>query len=89
MYFPGLAGYSSTKYALNAISLTARAELEPDHIVVSVFHPKMTSTGFGQNSRGEKYVSSAGRPGMTAETPEAVALAIVGQIISEEPEVLR
>ncbi len=58
-YFPTLAAYASTKYALNALSLTARQELQNDKIVVSVFHPKMTATEFGQNAKGEKYVSSA------------------------------
>ena len=87
-YYPELAAYSSTKYALNAISLTARQELEKDSIVVSVFHPKMTATDFGQNSAGEKYVSSAGRPGMQVDTAEAVAQAIVGQIESEEAEAM-
>jgi short-subunit dehydrogenase len=85
-YYPGLAAYASTKYALNALSLTARAELEPDHIVVSVFHPKMTATEFGANSRGDKYVSSAGRPGMTVDTPEEVAEEILKQIESETAE---
>ena len=72
-YFPQLGGYASTKYALNALSLTARQELASDNIVVSVFHPKMTATEFGQNARGETYHSGAGRPGMTVDTPEAVA----------------
>jgi len=85
-YFPRLAAYSSTKYALNSISLTARQELEADKIVVSVFHPKMTATDFGKNSIGEKYSSFAGRPGMTVDTAEDVAKAIVEQIESEEPE---
>jgi short-subunit dehydrogenase len=85
-YFPGLAAYASTKYALNAITLTARAELEQDHVVVSAFHPKMTATKFGENSAGEKYVSSAGRPGMQVDTPETVAKAIVAQIQSEDAE---
>jgi short-subunit dehydrogenase len=85
-YYPGLAAYSSTKYALNSISLTARQELEPDHIVVSVFHPKMTATDFGKNSAGEKYESRAGRPGMTVDTPEDVAMHISEQIESEAPE---
>jgi len=85
-YFPGLAAYASTKYALNAITLTARQELEKDNIVVSVFHPKMTATDFGANVRGEKYVSAAGRPGMSADTPEAVAEAVLEQIRSEAPE---
>jgi len=89
MYFPELAAYSSTKYALNSISLTARQELEKDKIVVSVFHPRMTATDFGQNAKGTKYVSSAGRPGMNAESAEEVADAIAEQIESEEPEVMR
>ena len=85
-YFPGLAAYASTKYALNAISLTARAELAKDNIIVSVFHPKMTATNFGVNSRGEKYVSSAGRPGMQVDTAEQVAEKIVEQIKSGSAE---
>jgi short-subunit dehydrogenase len=85
-YYPSLAAYSSTKYALNSISLTARQELEPDHIVVSVFHPKMTATDFGKNSAGEKYDSSAGRPGMNVDTAEEVAKHIVEQIENEQPE---
>jgi short-subunit dehydrogenase len=85
-YFPRLTAYASTKYALNAISLTARQELEKDKIIVSVFHPKMTATEFGQNSRGEKYVSSAGRPSMQVDTAEEVAVQISKQIESEEPE---
>lgn len=85
-YFPELGGYASTKYALNALSLTARQELASDNIIVSVFHPKMTATGFGQNARGEKYHSAAGRPGMTVDTPQAVAEKIVGLIESGEAE---
>lgn len=85
-YFPNLAAYSSTKYALNAISLTARQELEQDGIIVSIFHPKMTATQFGANARGEKYNSAAGRPGMSVDTPEQVAEQVVKQIESGTPE---
>jgi len=85
-YYPLLAAYSSTKYALNAISLTARLELADDKIIVSVFHPKMTATDFGKNSRGEKYSSAAGRPGMSVDTPEEVAKRIADQIESEDAE---
>src|SRR5581483_3467237 len=49
-YFPNLGAYASTKYALNAISLTAREELKKDGIIVSVMHPKMTATDFGKNA---------------------------------------
>ena len=87
-YFPGLAAYASTKSALNTISLTAREELKKDNITVSVFYPKMTATEFGQNSRGEKYVSAAGRPGLQVDTPETVAENIIKQIESEGAEVM-
>jgi short-subunit dehydrogenase len=85
-YYPGLGAYASTKYALNALSLTARAELEKDGIVVSVFHPKMTATDFGKNSRGAQYESRAGRPGMTVDTAEQVAEKIADQIESGDAE---
>jgi short-subunit dehydrogenase len=85
-YFPNLAAYASTKYALNVLSLTAREELKKDNIVVSVFHPKMTATDFGKNVKGTPYVSSAGRPGMTVDSPEKVAKAIVELIESEQAE---
>jgi len=49
-YFPWLGAYASTKYALNALSLTARQELEPDNIIVSVMHPGLTATDFGKNA---------------------------------------
>jgi NAD(P)-dependent dehydrogenase (short-subunit alcohol dehydrogenase family) len=79
-----LAAYASTKYALNALSLTARQELAKDNIIVSVFHPKMTATDFGKNARGQKYDSHAGRPGMSVDTPEAVAERIADQILHPE-----
>lgn len=85
-YFPRLAAYSSTKYALNALTLTARAELEEDKIVVSAFHPKMTATQFGANASGNKYDSHAGRPGMTVDTAELVAEKIADLIESGDAE---
>jgi len=84
--FPQLGGYASTKYALNALSLTARQELASDNIVVSVFHPKMTATEFGQNARGETYHSGAGRPGMIVDTRKAVAEKMIQLIESGEAE---
>lgn len=49
-YFPYLGAYASTKYALNALSLTARAELEKDTIVVGIVLPGMTDTDFGKHA---------------------------------------
>ena len=81
-YYPRLAAYASTKYALNALSLTARSELEGLGIVVSVFHPKMTATDFGKNAHGTTYDSSAGQPGMTVDTADQVAEAMLAQLES-------
>lgn len=49
-YYPFLGAYAATKYALNAISLTARTELEKENIIVGVMHPGMTDTDFGKNA---------------------------------------
>ena len=87
--FHGLeTSFFSTKYALNALSFTAREELSGSGIVVSVLHPKMTATDFGQNARGETYDSRSGRRGISVDTPEAVAEAIGKLIESEEAEAL-
>jgi short-subunit dehydrogenase len=49
-YIPNIGGYASTKYALNALSLTARAELEKDNIVVSIIRPGLVDTDFGKHT---------------------------------------
>jgi short-subunit dehydrogenase len=88
-YFPNLAAYASTKYALNALSLTARAELVKDNIIVSVMHPKMTATNFGKNSiHVEKFrnIRPGDRPEMKVDTAEQVAEKIAELITSEAPE---
>jgi short-subunit dehydrogenase len=91
-YIPNLGSYASTKYALNALSLTARKELEKDKIVVSVFHPRMTATNFGKNATGmrlnEDRASSNFRSEMPIDKPEAVAAKILTQIGSEEAELM-
>jgi short-subunit dehydrogenase len=92
-YYPNLSAYASTKYALNAISLTARDELKKDNVIVSVFHPKMTATSFGKNSINadpatrEKYAEQGRAWGMEVDTVEQVADKILEQIKSEAAEV--
>lgn len=49
-YIPNIAGYASTKYALNALSLTARAELEKDNIKVCIIRPGIVDTDFGKHT---------------------------------------
>ncbi len=74
---PNLAGYTSTKYALNALSLTARAELASDNIAVTLVHPSLTATDFGKNARraaGTEHMVPRNRPDMpAADSAELVA----------------
>ena len=86
MIVPGVGAYASTKYALNAISLTARAELANDHIQVSVMYPGVTATDFADNSiKSEQRSRTSGF--MTPETPEAVAEKILEAVQTGEAEV--
>jgi short-subunit dehydrogenase len=87
-YFPALAAYASTKYALNALSLTARQELEKDNIIVSIFLPKMTATDFNKNALGMSpyWPARPGSPPPEIDTPEQVAEKIYEQIVSGAPE---
>lgn len=92
-YFPYLGAYASTKYALNTLSLTARAELEKDNIIVSIVLPGMTDTGFGKNSVKSDAVAqtmqSRRREGMpTPDSPEHVAQRIKLAIESGAPETI-
>jgi short-subunit dehydrogenase len=81
-YFPGLSAYASTKYALNALSLTAREELKKDGIVVSLFHPKMTATDFGKNSAGLPYESRQGIATSAQGALNAPAMSALGRSTS-------
>jgi len=89
MAIPELAAYASTKYALNALSLTARAELEKDHIVVSSVLPKMTATAFAENAVGERPDFSLQDGALPeVDSPEKVAGQIAEIIQSEVVEIL-
>ncbi len=92
-YYPLLGAYASTKYALNALSLTARAELEAEGIIVNVMHPGLTATEFGKNSlksdEAAKNLESRFRDNMpTADTAEYIAERILFAIESKRAEVL-
>jgi NADP-dependent 3-hydroxy acid dehydrogenase YdfG len=66
-YIPNIAGYASTKYALNALSLTAREELAGDNITVSIIRPTLVDTDFGRRA--------------TRPEPEALRFAEDGKLL--------
>jgi len=97
LYLPGLGAYVSTKYALNALTLTARAELAADNIRVGVIYPGLMTTAFGTEARpavagwpwapaGALANLPPGAP--TPETPEAVAALILDAVRHEPAELV-
>jgi NAD(P)-dependent dehydrogenase (short-subunit alcohol dehydrogenase family) len=93
---PGVGPYASTKYALNALTLTARAELAPDHISVGLVIPGRTiNTNFHENglvppmrlqSTSPAGSAPAGAPAMHVDTPEDVAAKILEAVQTEAAE---
>ena len=82
MTIPQYSVYVSSKRALLGFSLTARAELEKDNVVVSEVYPFVTATNFGKNRMGNP---SGGGPASNyaeGDTPEFVA-SLVLQAIEE------
>lgn len=49
-HIPFIAGYASTKAALNTLTLTGREELAKDGIAVSIVKPGIVDTDFGRHT---------------------------------------
>jgi short-subunit dehydrogenase len=93
MAIPGLAAYASTKYALNGLTFTARAELAKDNIRVGVMYPRLTATDFLRNALTPEGPNPSGRPagaqrpGLPTPDPvEAVAAKILEAVQTEVAE---
>ncbi len=86
MAIPYIGGYAATKYALNALSLTARSELAKDGISVSIVLPGLTATDFSKNYlHSSNDHRSQGRPQGSMpipDPPELVAERILDAIKS-------
>ena len=86
MFIPNLSAYSSTKYMLNSISLTAREELKKDNIIVSVVLPGMTATNFHKNAVWGSVKWGANREMPKVDPASKVAEKIAEVIRTEEAE---
>jgi short-subunit dehydrogenase len=73
MTIPQYSVYSSSKRALLGFSLTARAELEKDGIVVSEIYPFITATNFGKNRMGNPASGGPSAQYAEGDKPEFVA----------------
>ncbi len=90
MAIPNIGAYASTKYALNGLSLTARAELAADNIRVCLMHPGRTSTAFGKNALFSTGLRPTMPPGSAGSPPpdsaEMVAAKILEAVQNEPAE---
>jgi short-subunit dehydrogenase len=77
MTVPEYSVYSSSKRALLGFSLTARAELEKDKIVVSEIYPFITATNFGKTRMGNPKGGGPGANYADGDKPEHVAGLVV------------
>jgi len=73
MTIPEYGVYSASKRALLGFSLTARAELEKDGIVVSEVYPSVTATNFGRNRMGNPAGGGPHSDYAKGDPPEFVA----------------
>ncbi len=80
MTIPGYSVYAASKRALLGVSLTARAELANDRIVVSEVYPYITATDFGKNRMGNPAGGGPRSDYAQGDTPEFVAGLIVRAI---------
>jgi len=80
MAVPQYGVYSSSKRALTGVSLTARAELAGDRVVVSEVYPFITATNFGKNRMGSPAGGGPGSNYAEGDTPEFVAQIVVKAI---------
>ena len=84
---PGVGPYASTKYALNALTLTARIELAPEHIRVGLMLPGLTATDFHRNAVGLGPERNERYQALAADSPEHVAMKILEAVETEAAEV--
>jgi short-subunit dehydrogenase len=82
MTIPQYGVYSASKRALLGFSLTARAELEHERIVVSEIYPFVTATNFGRNRMGNSGPGAPSTNYAEGDTPEFVA-GLILQAIEE------
>ena len=73
MTIPQYSVYSASKRALLGFSLTARAELEKDRIVVSEIYPFITATNFGKYRMGKPASGGPASNYADSDKPEFVA----------------
>ena len=86
MTVPQYSVYSASKRALLGFSLTARAELEKDKIIVSEVYPFITATNFGNTRMGNPTGGGPSANYAAGDKPEFVASLILQAIEEGHPQ---
>jgi len=92
MKIPAYGAYSSSKRALNGLSLTAREELAADNIKVSLVYPALTATNFGANkissnsNARQRLQNGPATDYSSGDTPEYIAEIILKALLEGEAE---
>ena len=80
---PKMAAYAATKFALEALAMSMRAELATDGVRVLVVRPGPVDTPFRENSMATAGTEAGVRPkGAKVQTPEEVARLIMNAVAS-------
>ena len=84
---PKLGAYSASKFALEALSIALRAEVEQDGIAVTVIRPGPVDTPFRENSVTKDTTPGVRPPGSSKQTAEDIAEYTLSAIARRKPVV--
>jgi short-subunit dehydrogenase len=84
---PKLGAYSASKFALEALAIALRAEVEADGIAVTVIRPGPVDTPFRENSVTKDTTPGVRPPGSSKQTAEDIAEYTLSAIARRKPVV--
>jgi short-subunit dehydrogenase len=84
---PKLGAYSASKFALEALAIALRAEVEADGIAVTVIRPGPVDTPFRANSVTRDTAAGVRPPGSSKQTAEDIAEYTLSAIARRKPVV--
>ena len=84
---PKLGAYSASKFALEALAIALRAEVQHDGIAVTVIRPGPVDTPFRENSVTKDTTPGVRPPGSSKQTAEDIAQYTLSAIARRKPVV--
>jgi short-subunit dehydrogenase len=84
---PRMGAYAASKFALEALSMTLRAELAADGVRVVVVRPGPVDTAFRSNSIAHEGRAGVRPPGARVQTADEVAAQVLRAVDGRRPVV--